>query len=578
MRRGFVTSPALPAARPECKKGSTLASGEARAHSLRIPLPQQELAAWIGSGRRKKAFLNFEEARAYVREQGIKSASEWIHYSSTARPPWIPSTPSGYYKGRGFVGFADFCGYAPRLRKRVATLHCPEALALSRKQARYRITHAISLQGIDLFVKTMKKVAPEMRFTMAPRMSRTTMLYTVDSDGRGQQTEQWATLLVFSTQTSSANLHRENVPETGSAPNSTQPSKLAPQDSFHKFLMRKRGAHGAGIVGVNVPQSLFFVRDFSERYRRAVTSREEAATMIQSVQLALEKPESQCTSPTQIGRGKSRKPQRTSITFRESQAVRSPLDLALQLKTWFEHAEKRAAPDWWRDLASTGGAHRLSQMCLRVVMKHVYGPLQMNVEVPRRDAWTYNTIVGDGVKVLHRMGKPTPVAGGSGCDVYVGKRNTQATGIIPFSTEDPIDVLVVYMLRRQQGQPCDVKDDVPLNESGIRGIFVFPRSVLIQHFVDPAVGNEGSTRLGVYHPDAVPRRTSRYSLRKKEFEQYFIDFEKFPNYYDVDAIMPDEDQKKAEACHAELEKVREIFANVVRDIKTTGDDPHSTCA
>ncbi|CAD7951471.1 unnamed protein product [Amoebophrya sp. A25] len=342
----------------------------------------------------------------------------------------------------------------------------------------------------------------------------------------------------------------------------------------------KRKAYGAGIVAVCVPQRLFFVRDFAEqteirdtpeqhricqdeaKFPCALngTVEQEAAVISHDTRGTLERAEAMAPATKQ-----SKKHQNKSVSFRAAQAVSSPLALASQLRKWFEDAEKRTAPDWWRDLASTGGAQFLSQMCLRVVMKHVYGPLQMRVQVPRRDAWTYNAIVGDGVKVLHRLAKPTPVAGGNCYEVYIGKRSTQATGIIPFSTDDPLDIFVVYVLRRQRRQPCDVRDDVLLSESGLRGIFVLPRAVLMQHFVDPAVRNEGSIRLGVYHPDAKPR-TSRCASRKSELDKYFIDFEKFHNNYSVEA-MKNIVQKESVICHAELEKVRQVFDNVMVDAK-----------
>ncbi|CAD7951477.1 unnamed protein product [Amoebophrya sp. A25] len=557
--RGFATGSAPGAAKFISEGVSELGSGSGAAGAGATE-QHHDTAFRFPCGRRKKPFVNFELARSYVRLRGIKSVREWIHYSRTARPAWIPSTPSEYYKGKGFVSYADFCGYSLRVPKRIRKQQCPEALALSRTQARYRISNATSLQGIDLFIAKIKEAAPRIRFKMAPRLSRTTLLYTLDSDESDPEAQhQWATLLVYGTQSAFANLRPRGVPCDAFSKTlaHSSNSKLA-SESVITFRV-KRAACGAGVVGVHVPQSLFFVRDFSECLARGASRQKQAATAPHPAHLTPEKPESPGSTPQSIGSEKKKKhPSRATISFKSSEAVDSPIDLALQLKTWFNHAEKRTLSDWWRDFASPGGAHLLSQICFRVVMKHVYAPLQMCVEAPRHDAWTYNAIVGSGVKVLHRLANPIPSCNGDGCEVYLAKRNTQATGIIPYSTEDPIDALVVYMLRRQRRKPCDVKEDVPLRDSGISGIFVFPRSVLIQYFVNPAIGNRGSLRLGVYHPDAKPR-TLQCRLRKTEFDKYFIDFEKFP------ASPTDQDEGKRRTYHAELEKVRQVFESVNKE-------------
>ncbi|CAD7951473.1 unnamed protein product, partial [Amoebophrya sp. A25] len=168
MHRGFATGSAPAATKFASEEVSELGSGSAAAGAQSGGAIEQhhDAASRFRCGRKKKPFVNFELARSYVRTQGIKSAREWAHYSRTARPAWIPATPSYHYKEKGFVSFADFCGYGPRTPKRIYAQQCPETAELSRRQARYRITHAISLQGIELFIETIKKVAPEIRFTM----------------------------------------------------------------------------------------------------------------------------------------------------------------------------------------------------------------------------------------------------------------------------------------------------------------------------------------------------------------------------------------------------------------------------
>ena len=64
---------------------------------------------------RKKArgsFRSFEDARAYVRALGLKSAKEWQAWSkSGARPHDMPSHPQMTYASSGWLSYGDFLGY-----------------------------------------------------------------------------------------------------------------------------------------------------------------------------------------------------------------------------------------------------------------------------------------------------------------------------------------------------------------------------------------------------------------------------------------------------------------------------------
>ena len=62
---------------------------------------------------RNSKFRTFEDARAYVRTLGLKSAKEWNAWSkSGARPHDIPSTPQTTYKSSGWTSYGDFLGFA----------------------------------------------------------------------------------------------------------------------------------------------------------------------------------------------------------------------------------------------------------------------------------------------------------------------------------------------------------------------------------------------------------------------------------------------------------------------------------
>ncbi len=67
------------------------------------------MADWLGYDKDK--FLEFEQARSIVWELELKSAEEWREWSKERRPPNIPSDPYKTYKGKGWVSYPDWLGY-----------------------------------------------------------------------------------------------------------------------------------------------------------------------------------------------------------------------------------------------------------------------------------------------------------------------------------------------------------------------------------------------------------------------------------------------------------------------------------
>ncbi|XRB14605.1 hypothetical protein RI054_08g44450 [Pseudoscourfieldia marina] len=60
-----------------------------------------------------RSFLNFEDARAYVRTLGLTSWKDWQAWSvSGKRPRDIPSSPHKTYESSGWTSYPDFVGYA----------------------------------------------------------------------------------------------------------------------------------------------------------------------------------------------------------------------------------------------------------------------------------------------------------------------------------------------------------------------------------------------------------------------------------------------------------------------------------
>ena len=62
-------------------------------------------------GSKKKEWREFEKARNYVRNLGLKKIDEWREFTKTdAKPKDIPSKPNIFYKNKGWNGFKDFLG------------------------------------------------------------------------------------------------------------------------------------------------------------------------------------------------------------------------------------------------------------------------------------------------------------------------------------------------------------------------------------------------------------------------------------------------------------------------------------
>jgi superfamily II DNA or RNA helicase len=66
---------------------------------------------WLGTGRRKKGFRTFEEAKSYAIKLDLLSASEWRRfYDSGEVPNDIPKYPNQTYKNDGWISWGDFLG------------------------------------------------------------------------------------------------------------------------------------------------------------------------------------------------------------------------------------------------------------------------------------------------------------------------------------------------------------------------------------------------------------------------------------------------------------------------------------
>jgi hypothetical protein len=71
----------------------------------------------------QRTFRSFSAARAYVRQQGLRSNSEWRAWCAAGkRPADIPAAPDTVYRGRGWVSWRDFLGTGNVRRRSFAAM------------------------------------------------------------------------------------------------------------------------------------------------------------------------------------------------------------------------------------------------------------------------------------------------------------------------------------------------------------------------------------------------------------------------------------------------------------------------
>ena len=80
----------------------------------------------------ESSFLPFEEARAIVRKEGLKSQKQWEEWRIDHRPANIPSNPNITYKGQ-WMSWADWLGYGEGEPKRDEFLAFEEAREIVRE-------------------------------------------------------------------------------------------------------------------------------------------------------------------------------------------------------------------------------------------------------------------------------------------------------------------------------------------------------------------------------------------------------------------------------------------------------------
>ncbi len=70
----------------------------------------QEFLGTKNKANRDKVFINYNEARKFVRQLGLKNLRDWKQWYNNNKPVNIPSNPNVVYKNSGWNGFGDFLG------------------------------------------------------------------------------------------------------------------------------------------------------------------------------------------------------------------------------------------------------------------------------------------------------------------------------------------------------------------------------------------------------------------------------------------------------------------------------------
>lgn len=73
---------------------------------------------WLGTQNRRGGYRQFQEARTFAHNLGLKSVVEWgVWAKSYARPSDIPADPINAYKSKGWAGWRDWLAISQRIQK-----------------------------------------------------------------------------------------------------------------------------------------------------------------------------------------------------------------------------------------------------------------------------------------------------------------------------------------------------------------------------------------------------------------------------------------------------------------------------
>src|SRR5262249_6782739 len=103
--------------RAYCRSGQKPDDIPASPYSVYAKSGWISMGDWLGNGQRKGGWRNFEEARAFMQDLGLKSGKQWLTYCRSGRKPNdIPAAADRVYAESGWNGWDDFLGTDNRNR------------------------------------------------------------------------------------------------------------------------------------------------------------------------------------------------------------------------------------------------------------------------------------------------------------------------------------------------------------------------------------------------------------------------------------------------------------------------------
>lgn len=150
---------------------------------------------------RVERFKPFEEARELVRQQGIKSQHEYLAWSKSGRPSFIPSRPDIVYKGCGYDGIADFCGYPCPVR---GSRRYHPAVSMDPKVVAHRSRLEVGVEGVD-WMKSFLEARGYDVFRLPHKLRASLLVGLRGAGGCSSPTTIWVPIVVRTTTTISEN-------------------------------------------------------------------------------------------------------------------------------------------------------------------------------------------------------------------------------------------------------------------------------------------------------------------------------------------------------------------------------------
>lgn len=97
-----------------CKSGNKPKNIPSNPNIIYLNLGWKSFGNWFGTNNIhvfNKKFIDFEEARNFSRNLGLKTVTEWVKYCKSGdKPDEIPSSPHQYYKDKGWISNGDWLG------------------------------------------------------------------------------------------------------------------------------------------------------------------------------------------------------------------------------------------------------------------------------------------------------------------------------------------------------------------------------------------------------------------------------------------------------------------------------------